>query len=115
MKRIYIAGSYSADNVMDVLHNIRKGIEAACTVFKAGYAPFCPWLDFHYVLMDKASELTVQDFYDYSLAWLDASDAILVLPDYEDSKGTLAEIERANIRGIPVVYSLKELLNLSIK
>ena len=27
MVKVYIAGPYSADNVMNVLHNIRKGIE----------------------------------------------------------------------------------------
>ena len=109
MKRIYIAGPYSSDNVLGVLHNIRKGIEVATQVFKDGYAPFCPWLDFHYVLFDKQEALTVQDFYDYSIAWLEVSDAVLVLPGYENSKGTLAEIKRAGKLGIPVFYDYAEL------
>ena len=113
MKRIYVAGPYSAGNVMDVLHNIRKGIRMSYIIFAEGYAPFSPWLDFHYVLMDNPERLTIKDFYEYSLAWLEVSDAVFVLPDFENSKGTLAEIERARIRGIPVVYSLEALVNLS--
>ena len=109
MKRIYIAGPYSADNVMEVLHNIRKGIDMSYKVFALGYAPFSPWLDYHFVLSDKGYKLKIQDFYDYSLAWLKVSDAMLVLPNYESSKGTLKEIEYAESLGIPVYYSLKEL------
>ena len=109
MKRIYVAGPYSANNVMDVLHNIRKGIRMSYIIFAEGYAPFSPWLDFHYVLMDNPERLTVKNFYEYSLAWLEVSDAVFVLPDFENSKGTLAEIERAKELNIPIVYSLDEL------
>jgi len=113
MKRVYIAGAYSADNVLDVLHNIRKGIEMSSHILRLGFAPFCPWLDYHFVLMDSAELLTVENFYDYSLAWLEVSDAMLVLPGHENSKGTLAEIEFAEDKNIPVFYDEDELLNLN--
>jgi len=111
MKRIYIAGAYSADNVLDVFHNIRNGIEMSSHILRLGFAPFCPWLDYHYVLEDNFRVLTVQDFYEYSLAWLEVSDALLILKDYEHSKGTLAEIEFAKEKNIPVFYDVDELLN----
>lgn len=104
MKRIYVAGPYSADNVLDVLHNIRKGISASANLFKAGYAPFSPWLDYHYVFEDHNRELTVSQFYEYSIAFLDVCEAVYVLDGWENSKGTLKEIERANSLGIPVFY-----------
>ena len=110
MKRIYIAGPYSSDNVVSVLHNIRKGIEAAYEVFCMGYAPFCPWLDFHFVLMDQAGILTLQMFYDYSIAWLKVSDAMIVLDGWENSKGTIKEIEIAEKYDIPVYYGLDKFL-----
>jgi len=110
MVKIYVAGPYSDNNVVSVLHNIRKGIEMSYEVFSNGMAPFCPWLDYQYVLMDKESKLTLQDFYDYSIAWLEVSDAMLVLPNYESSKGTLKEIEFAKEKNIPVFYNIKELL-----
>ena len=109
MKRIYIAGPYSDDNVMDVLRNIREGIRISTEVFKRGYAPFCPWLDFHYVLMDFDNKLTVEDFYEYSLAWLEKADAMLVIGNWTQSKGTQKEIEFAIINRIPIYYSIDEL------
>ena len=110
MVKVYIAGPYSADNVMNVLHNIRKGIEMSYRVFAEGMAPFCPWLDYQYVLMDKERKLTIQDFYDYSIAWLLVSDAMLVLEGWQLSKGTLKEIEIAKERGIPVFYDIESLI-----
>jgi len=109
MKRIYIAGPYSANNVMDVLRNIRNGIDISRQVFTMGYAPFCPWLDYHFVLMDLTDSLTLDDFYRYSMDWLEVSDALLVLPGYENSNGTLAEIKKAQELKIPIFYDIKDL------
>jgi hypothetical protein len=112
MKRIYIAGAYSAENVITVLDNIREGMRASLEVFLAGFAPFCPWLDFHYQLMLRPGEkLTVPDFYEYSKAWLEVSDAMYIHPnsDWRNSKGTLAEIQRAKEMAIPVYYDLGEM------
>lgn len=101
--RVYIAGPYSADNVITVLDNIREGMRAATKVMLSGDAPFCPWLDFHFQLMLRPGEsLTVKDYYRYSLAWLEVSDKVLVLPGWETSKGTIREIARARELGIPV-------------
>lgn len=109
-KRVYVAGPYSATNVIAVLDNMRWGMRASVEVLLAGYAPFCPWLDYNFQLQLRGDEaLTVQDYYDYSMAWLEASDAVLVLPGWQNSKGTLAEIQRAKEKGIPVFYSLEDL------
>ena len=68
MKRIYIAGAYSADNVITVLDNMREGMRLATRVFLLGYAPFVPWFDFHFQLMLRENEiLTVEDYYRYSI------------------------------------------------
>ena len=110
MKRVYVAGAYSANNVIAVLDNMRLGMRASVEVFLAGYAPFSPWLDYQFTLMLRDNEkLVVKDYYEYSLAWLDASMAVLVLPGYENSVGTQNEIKRANELKIPVFYSLEEL------
>ena len=111
MKRIYVAGPYSADNVISVLDNMRKGMSLSKDVFLAGFAPFCPWLDYHFTLMLKHGEkLTVEDYYNYSMAWLEASDAILVLPNWQSSKGTVMELERAKELSIPIFYTLDDLV-----
>ena len=41
--RVYVAGPYSADNVIDVLENIRKGQRASVEILLDGHDPFCPW------------------------------------------------------------------------
>lgn len=110
MKRVYVAGPYSADNVIRVLDNIREGIRASKDVLVAGYAPFCPWLDhmYHLMLEDK-DRIDVKKYQEYSIAWLMASDAMLVLPGWTESKGTLQEIDIANSIKIPIFYDLKSL------
>lgn len=111
MRRVYVAGSFSADNVLSVLDNMRIGMRKSLEVLLAGYSPFVPWFDYHFNLMLREGEkLTVQDFYDYSMAWLEVSDTVLVLPNSEKSKGTQAEIKRAKELGIPVVYNIEEIM-----
>jgi hypothetical protein len=108
--RVYVAGAYSADNVLGVLDNIREGVRWSTQVLLAGYAPFSPWTDFHFQLMLRGDEeLQVEDYYEFSLAWLRVCDAVFVTPDWEQSKGTRAEIAEAERLGIPVVYDLDDL------
>lgn len=102
--RIYIAGKYSDPNILGVLNNIHDGIKAATTILKRGHEPFCPFLDYQFQFFDKS--LTIEDYYRYSMAWLEVSDIVFVLPDSENSKGTLAEIARAKELGIPVLLDL---------
>lgn len=110
MKLVYVAGSYSADNVISVLDNIREGQRWGTRLLLRGYAPFCPWNDYHFQLMLRGDErLTVQHYYDYSMKFLEVSDIVFVTPNWESSKGTIAEIARAEQLGIPVVYNLDEL------
>ena len=110
MKKIYISGPYSADNVMDVLHNIRKGLIMSFKVLLNGFAPFCPWLDFLFVFFDIRRRLKKQHFYDYSIAWLEVSDGILMIEGWRDSDGAVHEYEKAKKKGIPIFYDINELL-----
>lgn len=108
MIRVYVAGAYSAPDVIGVLNNMRKGMQLSMRVLKAGYAPFVPWFDYHFALM---GEMGLQEYRDYSMAWLEVSDAVLIQPEgAEDSEGTRAEIARAEELGIPVFYSMEELI-----
>lgn len=107
MKRVYVAGSYSADNVLGVLANMRRGMALSFDVMKAGYAPFVPWFDYHFSLI---GDVALEEYYRYSMAWLEASDAVIVVPEgAEASRGTQAEIARARELGIPVCWSIQEL------
>jgi hypothetical protein len=55
--------------------------------------------------------LSIDDYYNYSMAWLRASEAVYVCNYREDSKGTKAEIEEAKRLGIPVYFTLKDLVD----
>jgi len=105
--RVYVAGKYSDSNIIGCLNNIHDGIKASVEVLKLGHAVFCPWLDYQFQFFDKT--LTVEHYYRYSMAWLEVSDCVLVLPGFETSKGTQAEIKRAKELGIPIFYKIEDL------
>jgi len=115
MLRVYVAGPYSANNVIDVLKNIGRGQDMCAELFSLGFAPFCPWHDKSYVSDRYDDDFTVQQFYDYSIAWLKVSDAVLLIGNWKSSKGTLAEIEVAKIRNMPIFESLAALIEWSEK
>lgn len=115
-KRVYVAGVYSyvpeGENApVSVFKNMRVGIQAALRVWQLGFAPFCPWLDYLYSLMQPYYfDPQVEDYYGMSLAWLDASDYMVVLPyAVEHSVGVQLEIDYAIQKGIPV-YTLAEFI-----
>lgn len=112
MKRVYVAGAYSSDNVLGMLSNMRKGMKLAKDVLLRGYAPFTPWHDFHHTLMlDEGEELFVHAYHNFSMSWLEVSDAVLLVPGWENSKGTATEIKRAQELNIPIFYELSDLTN----
>lgn len=107
---IYIAGKYSDDNVLGMLRNMRKGMRKASRLLGLGFAPFCPWLDYQLVLNSDAPEaFSVEDFYAYSMEWLRRSDAVLCLPDWEDSHGARMEVDEAKKLGIPVFTNVLQM------
>lgn len=110
MKRIYIAGAMSNSDCVEFLMNLNRGIRASVKLVLKGYAVFSPFIDFQYFLnLRKDEEITGKMIKDNSTAWLEVSDAVLVLPNWENSKGTIAEIARAKELNIPVFYSMEEL------
>ena len=116
MKRIYVAGLYSRNadgsvaDVIDVLRNIREGQKASLKVWRMGFAPFCPWLDYQFSLLDD-KPITREMYYTYSMAWLEVSDAVLVISGSGVGGGVDAEINRAVELRIPIYYSFAELID----
>jgi hypothetical protein len=64
-----------------------------------GYAVICP----HSMTAwwDKARPFSWQDFIDNDLRLVDASDCIVTLPGWEQSKGALVELDYATNAGKP--------------
>ena len=106
--RVYVAGPLSNPDVLGYLQNVRRAVELGAAAFRAGLAPFIPALDGPMAAM--CPDAKVSELYSYSLAWLEAADAVLLCPGWQNSKGSLAEIERARALSIPVFESLAELL-----
>jgi hypothetical protein len=105
MRRIYLAGKYSAPTVIEALENIRRGQRAATEWLLKGESVFCPWADHSLFLMLRdGEEISVETIKAHSMKWLEVSDMVYVLKGWENSKGTLAEIARAEELGIEVVY-----------
>lgn len=108
MKRVYVAGKYNDDTVVKVLRNMRKGIDLCRQVIEAGHSPFCPWLDFQYGL---SFELTGAQYLELSVAWLRASECVLLVDNWEQSSRAKKEIEIANDLGLLVYTELSDLVH----
>jgi len=110
MKKVYVAGAMSADNILEMLQNIHDGIKLGAELLKRGYAPFVPHFDTAFKIQNGVDfDVPMQYYYDYTMEWLKVSDAVLVCPNWKNSKGTLAEIEKAKELSIPVYFNLEEL------
>jgi len=112
---VYVAGAYNAPAAVEMFNNMRKGMRTSMKLMgltEIELNPFCPWLDFHYALVGDGEEnqLTLDRFYRYSIAWLRRSDYMLLVPGWENSRGTQMEIEVAKEENIPIFESLDELL-----
>ena len=106
MVRVYVAGRYNGKDVIEILHNMRVGIDLGVKIMEIGYAPYIPWLDFQIGLR---ADFDVQTYKDCSMEWVRFSDAVLLVPDQERSSGVLAEIEMARVLNIPVFETIDEL------
>ena len=110
MLRVYIAGPYSATDVLTVFENMRRGMVLATQARQFGFAPFCPWMDFMYYFVNIGKPFDLENCYEYSLAWLKVSDCVLFTDNWKQSPGAIKEYNYAIEEKIPVFYSLSDLV-----
>ena len=101
MKFVYIAGPYSGPEYLTIDRHISNARQAAawCAEHDIGY--FCPHLNsahFDAIVPD----VPVGWWYDMDLHFLAACEAILVLPGWRESNGTLVELGVAKSLAMPV-------------
>jgi hypothetical protein len=107
MRCIYVAGAYSADDVISVFSNMRRGIHLALEVLSAGFAPFVPWFDYHFSLLEY---IPLHKYYAYSMAWLEKADGLIIQPTgSRKSVGTQKELQRARELGIPIFRNIEQM------
>ena len=106
MKRVYVAGKLN-DMACDYIKNVHRMIVWSEKVRKLGFAVYVPAIDFIQGMV--FGDWNYDDYFDNSQAWLDASDAVFLVPGWETSEGTKREIERVREQNIPVFDDLNEL------
>ena len=101
-KTVYIAGPYTQG---DVAVNVRHAILAGEELLYAGFVPFIPHLTHFWHLLFPHQ---IDFWYKYDLEWLERCDYLLRLPG--DSPGATVEVGHAEAFGIPVYYSIGDLI-----
>jgi len=97
-KIVYIAGPYRSDTEYGVKLNIERAEAVALKYWKAGYAVFCP----HKNSAFMGGACPDETWLEGGLAILARCDALVVMPDWKESSGTIREIEFAEKHRIPV-------------
>lgn len=115
-KRVYVAGPWQNEHHHEVARNEERGIKQAAELHFDGFAPFCPFLQRAYLRYEPNGDNgdRESEFLDTDLSHLAAADALLVLPNHENSNGTKKEIEFATDHDITVFYSYGALLDYAI-
>ena len=100
--KVYIASPYKKG---DKEENVMRQISAFNLLVTHGFTPFAPNLG-HYVDLHYPRPCTW--WLEYDLKWLECCDALLRLDG--ESNGADREVARAKELGIPVYYSVSEIL-----
>ena len=97
---IYIAGPYRASTKLGIIINILKARKVAKKYWALGYTVITPHSNSG--LMDSCATDAV--FLRGGLDLLECAKLMVVLKGWEKSQGTIAEIEFAKEKGIPIIY-----------
>jgi nucleoside 2-deoxyribosyltransferase len=101
MIKVYIASPYT---IGDIALNVKRQMYITNELYQLGFNVFWPLHShFQHILYPMPYEHWTK----IDLDWIDACDFVLRLDG--ESKDTDAEVEYATKKGIPVVYSVKEL------
>lgn len=98
MKLVYIAGPYRAATPWQVEQNIRNAESVAYQVAGMGVAILCP----HTMTRYWDRSYTDQYWLEATLEMMRRCDAVVLVPGWESSTGTLGEVAEAEALGIPV-------------
>ena len=101
-KKVYIASPYTLG---DPVLNVRRSLYAADELMNNGFVPFVPLLcHFWHFYSPKI----YTDWVEYDLEWIFSCNILLRLPG--ESEGADKEVREATIQGIPVYYSVEDLV-----
>lgn len=96
----YVAGPFRGADSWAMEQNIRRAEAIAWCVFAEGEAALCPHTNTRFFQGSLPDEVWIRS----TLTLMRLCDAVLVLPGYQKSSGTLGEIEEAKRLGIPYFF-----------
>ena len=108
---VYIAGKYTDKDMLNTELNIAKAQEIAIFMANNNVFYFCPHT--HSRLMDYyAPEVSWKYWMAVDIKVIeDLCNCLIMVDNYQDSKGSLLEEAKAIELGYPVFYSVKEFFN----
>src|SRR5512135_3583318 len=95
---VYISGKYSGD----IDKNIAEARRVAIELWEKGFAVICPHLNTAHFEIDCKAKY--EDYIKGDIEILSRCDALVVLKDWEDSRGSLKEITAAMRNRMPVYF-----------
>jgi len=105
---VYVAGPYSAATAEGVNQNIAYAKKVAQYLWHEGYAVICPHMNSAHMEGSNSGHMSFKKAFKMYLVgdfeMISRCDAVVMLPGWEDSKGSCAEFVFAHWLGIPVFH-----------
>jgi hypothetical protein len=105
-KVVYVAGALIADDHYKIRLNIDRAAAVGLEVAKLGAAPLIPHTNTGAWFIGT---ITHEFWYEATLALLRRCDAMILVPGWQGSKGTQAEIDEALARKMPIFDRVEQL------
>jgi len=106
MKIIFISGPYTGDGTVESIErNIREAEKYQIALANMEIGFFCPHNHTEHFSTKKGATASEQFYYNLDFQFLmRAADAVLAMPNWEESSGARQEIEWAKKNGIKIFY-----------
>jgi len=108
--RIYIAGAYTSPDPAIVRENVERAIEAGRQVYLKGHIPIVPHVT-HYLhteWLKQGTDAPYGFWVRLGLYQLHHCEALLLLPNWSQSKGARVEFAEAIEMEIPIYFDVED-------
>lgn len=106
IKQIYLAGPYTGKDSQEVMSYCSTAINFASEVVKLGAYP---QTSHPLGVFLQRGVGNAQYWYDATLEQMKRCDAVLMLPNWENSQGAIKELEEADKLDMPIFYNVNGL------